>query len=59
MGPQDGARNPWSAPTTKLWAPTPEYGCVVILGELASARRGLRVTGARDRVAPRGHDHGT
>ena len=22
---QDGARNPWSAPTTELWAPTP-YG---------------------------------
>ena len=21
---QDGARNPWSAPTTELWAPTPE-----------------------------------
>ena len=22
MRPQDGARNPWSAPTTELWAPT-------------------------------------
>ena len=22
MRSQDGARNPWSAPTTELWAPT-------------------------------------
>ena len=22
---QDGARNPWSAPTTALWAPTGSY----------------------------------
>ena len=22
---QDGARNPWSAPTTELWAPTPPF----------------------------------
>ena len=26
MRSQDGARNPWSAPTTELWAPTPHTG---------------------------------
>ncbi len=44
MRPQDGARNPWSAPTTELWAPT---GCLPehAVGMLSVARHLLDVPG--------------
>ena len=42
MRSKDGARNPWSAPTTELWAPTVSRICAG-LDEMVEAFRGRRL----------------
>ena len=40
---QDGARNPWSAPTTELWAPTGRYDLHSGLTHLGEGSIGIRL----------------